>query len=218
MQRPGCLAGLVLLLYPLLMLQFQQAALLRLGLSPQWVPLLVALTVLGGMIHLPLWSREVEILVPCAPARWFGLPWSPLLTRHLRQRQVVALNLGGGLIPAGLSLLALSRLPTGASPAVLAVFLGTTLVAHRSSQVVPQVGVLMQPILPALASALLASWLAPGVAAPVAFACGVLGVLVGADLLRLKAILQSGVAVISIGGAGTFDGIWLTGLLAGLLS
>lgn len=218
MQRPGCLTGLVLLLYPILMLQFQQAALLRIGLAPQWVPLLVALTLLGGMIHLPLWSREVESLVPCPPPRWFGLPWgAPVLMRR-RQHQVIALNLGGGLIPGVLSLIALASLPAPLLPRVGLVFLGVCLVAYRSSKVIAQVGILMQPILPALASALLASWLVPSAAPAVAFACGVLGVLVGADLLRLGPILRSGVAVVSIGGAGTFDGIWLTGLMAGLLS
>ena len=49
-------------------------------------------------------------------------------------------------------------------------------------------------------------------------ASGVLGVLVGADLLRLNDIRKMGVAVAAIGGAGTFDGVFLTGIIAVLLT
>jgi uncharacterized membrane protein len=55
-------------------------------------------------------------------------------------------------------------------------------------------------------------------AAPLAYICGTLGVLVGADLLRLKDIAKIGAPIASIGGAGTFDGIFLTGIVAVLLT
>lgn len=59
---------------------------------------------------------------------------------------------------------------------------------------------------------------APENAAPVAYIAGVAGPLVGADLLHLKDIagLETGIA--SIGGAGTFDGILLSGIVAAYLS
>jgi uncharacterized membrane protein len=43
-------------------------------------------------------------------------------------------------------------------------------------------------------------------------------VLIGADLLRLKDIRRMGTPVTSIGGAGTFDGIFMTGIVAVLLT
>jgi uncharacterized membrane protein len=55
-------------------------------------------------------------------------------------------------------------------------------------------------------------------APPIAFCAGVLGPVVGADLMNLKYISKTQVGVASIGGAGTFDGIVITGLLAVLLS
>lgn len=55
-------------------------------------------------------------------------------------------------------------------------------------------------------------------AAPVAFASDVLGTLIGADLLHLKDIQSMSSGVLSIGGAGVFDGIALCGLFALLLS
>ncbi|MCF8024780.1 MAG: DUF1614 domain-containing protein [Desulfobacteraceae bacterium] len=51
-----------------------------------------------------------------------------------------------------------------------------------------------------------------------AFCAGVLGPLIGADLLHLKEIGKLNTGVASIGGAGTFDGIVLSGLLATLLA
>jgi len=42
--------------------------------------------------------------------------------------------------------------------------------------------------------------------------------LIGADLLNLGQIQGLGAPVASIGGAGTFDGIFITGILAVLLA
>jgi uncharacterized membrane protein len=41
--------------------------------------------------------------------------------------------------------------------------------------------------------------------------------LVGADLLNLRGITKIGAPVVSIGGAGTFDGVFLAGVIAVLL-
>lgn len=54
--------------------------------------------------------------------------------------------------------------------------------------------------------------------APLAYVGGTLGVLLGADLFRLRDIRRLGAPVASIGGAGTFDGVFITGLLAVLLA
>ena len=58
----------------------------------------------------------------------------------------------------------------------------------------------------------------PEFSAPLAYICGSLGVLLGADILRLHTIKRMGLAVASIGGAGTFDGIFITGIIAVLLA
>ena len=55
-------------------------------------------------------------------------------------------------------------------------------------------------------------------AAPLAYIGGSLGTLIGADLLNLEKIAELGAPIASIGGAGTFDGIFLTGILAVLLA
>jgi uncharacterized membrane protein len=55
-------------------------------------------------------------------------------------------------------------------------------------------------------------------AAPLAYAGGSLGTLIGADLLNLPRIEELGAPVASIGGAGTFDGIFLAGIIAVLIA
>ena len=51
----------------------------------------------------------------------------------------------------------------------------------------------------------------------IAYVGGTIGALIGADLLNLRKLPEIGAPVASIGGAGTFDGIFLTGLLSVLL-
>ncbi len=56
------------------------------------------------------------------------------------------------------------------------------------------------------------------IAPALAYVVGSLGTLIGADLLNLGNIQGLGAPIASIGGAGTFDGIFLTGILAVLLA
>ena len=55
-------------------------------------------------------------------------------------------------------------------------------------------------------------------AAPLAYICGSLGTLFGADLLNLDKVQGLGAPVASIGGAGTFDGVFLVGIVAVLIA
>jgi uncharacterized membrane protein len=58
----------------------------------------------------------------------------------------------------------------------------------------------------------------PHLAPPVAFVAGVTGPIIGADLLHLKEFTQTTTGIASVGGAGTFDGIILSGILAAYLA
>jgi len=55
-------------------------------------------------------------------------------------------------------------------------------------------------------------------AAILAYVGGSLGTLIGADLLNLGHMQNLGAPVASIGGAGTFDGIFVTGVLAVIIA
>jgi uncharacterized membrane protein len=83
---------------------------------------------------------------------------------------------------------------------------------------VPGVGIAVPVFVPPVATALVALLLARENAAALAYVSGSLGTLIGADLLNLDAVRGLGAPVASIGGAGTFDGIFLTGIMAVLLA
>jgi Protein of unknown function (DUF1614) len=82
----------------------------------------------------------------------------------------------------------------------------------------PGVGISARTFAPPLSAAGVALVLSRRFAAPLAYIGGSLGVLIGADLLNLGRLRSLGAPVASIGGAGTFDGIFLTGVIAVLLA
>jgi uncharacterized membrane protein len=71
---------------------------------------------------------------------------------------------------------------------------------------------------PPIAAAVIALILSPSQPGVIAYVSGTLGTLIGADLLNLGKIPALGAPVASIGGAGTFDGVFLTGIIAALLA
>ena len=91
-------------------------------------------------------------------------------------------------------------------------------VCHFLAKPVPGLGIALPIFVPAIASAVVAMVLSLRQAAPLAYISGSLGALVGADLLNLGRVQGLGAPVVSIGGAGTFDGVFLTGILAVLLA
>ncbi len=72
----------------------------------------------------------------------------------------------------------------------------------------------MPALVPAAVAAGTALLAAPTHATPVAFVAGVFGPLVGADLLNLRTVERVESGMVSIGGAGTFDGILLSAIVA----
>lgn len=76
------------------------------------------------------------------------------------------------------------------------------------------IGIAMPGLFPALLAAVTALLFVPDRAPPVAFVAGVLGPLIGADLLHLCDIEKIAIGIASIGEAGTFDGIVLSGIVA----
>jgi uncharacterized membrane protein len=76
----------------------------------------------------------------------------------------------------------------------------------------------MPALMSPLVAAALALLLAPGAAPLLAFVIGVMGPLIGADLLHLREVEAAQTGIASIGGAGTFDGIVLSGIIAAHLA
>jgi len=183
----------------------------NLGISPQATIFLLFLILLGSGINIPIGRRK---WIYRTESRFFGL----FQTRRLVQ-QGVAINLGGAVIPVLLSFYFLFLLrQKGFS--LLPVFLVTLLIIFISkslAKVVPERGISLPPLIPPLFSAIFALILAPKYAAACAFIAGVLGTLIGADLLNIKKAARYP-GLISIGGAGVFDGIFLVGIISSLLT
>ena len=100
------------------------------------------------------------------------------------------------------------------------VFVGSfvALVSYLFSRPVKGMGVMMPILVAPLTAALAAMLINQSQSAPVAYIGGTLGVLVGADLLRIMDVRRLRAPIASIGGAGTFDGVFLTGIIAVLLT
>ncbi len=92
------------------------------------------------------------------------------------------------------------------------------IVIHAMATPVHGVGIAVPVFAPVVVTAILAFLLSREYAAPLAYIGGSMGTLIGADLINLDKIGGLGAPVASIGGAGTFDGIFLTGILAVLLA
>jgi uncharacterized membrane protein len=219
----GCLALVVLLgllFFPLFLADVILAALSKLGLSPSTAILAALGIFLGGLVNIPV--KRIERQVPMAvPPMLFGL--DRFMPRQVVRRQytVIAVNVGGCLVPVLIAVYELMRIAGVGSTALLLAMLAIAInvgVCYSLARPVPNVGIALPSLVPALVAAVCGLLFFRELAAPVAFAAGVLGPLIGADLLHLQDVYKISTGVASIGGAGTFDGIVISGLIATLLA
>ncbi len=90
--------------------------------------------------------------------------------------------------------------------------------AHVVAKPVKGVGIVTPAFVSPIVAAVVALILSPSSAVIIAYVSGVMGTLIGADLLNLHRISELGAPIASIGGAGTFDGIFLSGIIAVILA
>ena len=208
--------GLLVLLVSFVQVGALTLAFDKLGLSAESGFLLLFVSLFGSIINLPLFTVSAE----APPTEAVPEVLRGLLRRTLREfhgRTLIAINVGGGLIPALFSLYLIGR--GGLPLPVLGSAVGiVALVSHLVSRPLPGIGIGIPIFVAPIAAALTALLLDPEHSAALAYVSGTLGVLIGADLLRLKDIRRMGTPVAAIGGAGTFDGIFLTGIVAVLLT
>lgn len=87
------------------------------------------------------------------------------------------------------------------------------LICNAVSVPVRGVGIAMPSIVPPLVAVLLGWLLGDGNPTLVAYVSGTLGALLGADIMNWKKLKHLDAPMVSIGGAGTFDGVFLAELL-----
>jgi uncharacterized membrane protein len=189
----------------------------KIGIPPAYMFSLLLLSWFGSWVNIPIMRLATEEPVhDMRVVTFFGQRYL-IPQRYRRRGTVLAVNLGGAVVPTLLSLyLFLFRAQTP-----LLVLMATAIVAavtHWLSRPVRGLGIAVPLFIPPLSAALIALLLVPQQAPLVAYVAGTMGTLIGADLLNLRHVTGLGAPVASIGGAGTFDGVFLTGILAVLLA
>jgi uncharacterized membrane protein len=188
------------------------------GFSTTTTALILAATFLGSHINIPV--LKVKATVPIVKeefVRFFGTVYRIPQVEYGEATTMVAINIGGALIPLLVSIYLLWKLPSTITYALMGVAV-VAAVTHVLARPVRGVGIVTPAFIPPLTAALLAYLLPSGFPQVVAYVAGVLGTLIGADLSNLHVIPRLGAPVASIGGAGTFDGVFWSGIIAVLLA
>jgi uncharacterized membrane protein len=189
------------------------------GFTPVIILLILVGTLIGSFINVPLLKLRTTIPVVHEDyVSWFGMTYRIPHVEYGEAITVVAVNVGGALIPTAVSIYLLSKSAPSMIILSLIGVLAVALVTHAVARPVKGVGIATPAFIPPIAAAVAALILSPAQPRTIAYVAGVLGTLIGADLLNLRKIPKLGAPVASIGGAGTFDGVFLSGIIAVLLA
>lgn len=208
----GLLGVLLLFLIAMLEVGIIESAYQKLGMSHRAVTLLLLLSIFGSYINIPIATISSPIV---HHHQIYNLSYIPALLPN-QDDTVIAVNVGGAVIPVLLSAYLLIRVG-GVAPAFIATAI-VALLVHHFSRVVPGAGIAVPTFIPGFAAAVLAILLTRERRPVVAYVAGTIGCLVGADVLNLALIAHLNAPIASIGGAGTFDGVFISGVIAVLLA
>ena len=193
-------------------------AFVSLGLPPELAFTALLVSLIGSYINIPITRVASGQPHPAEIVRSFGVRYR-VPTRYVTGSTILAVNVGGAIVPVLISIYLLMQMPAIVVPALIGVAIVTAIV-HRFAMPVPGMGIATPMLIPPIVAALCGYFLGSSEhhRDAVAFISGVIGTLIGADLLNLRNLRDLGAPVASIGGAGTFDGIFLTGIVAVLLA
>lgn len=209
------LVGVFLFLMVLLQMGALRYAYMRLGIGSGAALLLLLGSLVGSYFNIPVAELPERQVASGQVITFYGMRYVvPVMVEW--PGTVIAVNVGGALIPAAMSLYLLVK--NGLWLRALVATFGVTAVCHLVAQPVPGLGIALPVFTPGLSAAVVALLLSRRQTAPLAYISGSLGALIGADLLNLDKVQGLGAPVASIGGAGTFDGIFLTGAVAVLIA
>ena len=204
-------AGLIILIQ----LRILRYAYMKLGIGPGAAMLLLFGSLIGSYFNIPITVLPGHDVRSGEVVDFYGMRYVvPLVTSW--PGTVLAVNVGGAVIPTLMSTYLVLRYRLWLRAAIAVVVIAG--VIHTMATPVQGVGIAVPVFAPVVTTAILAFILSREYAAPLAYIGGSMGTLIGADLLNLDKIGDLGAPVASIGGAGTFDGIFLTGILAVLLA
>ena len=189
------------------------------GFSPAMVVALFLGTLIGSLINIPLFKIENSVpIVRDEFINFFGLSYRVPRIHYDVSVTTIAVNVGGSLIP---SVACIYLLAQSTPMTVLYSLIGVAIVASVTKLIakpVKGIGIITPAFVAPVIAAIVAVLIAPDSALVVAYVAGVLGTLIGADLLNLGKLGGLGAPVASIGGAGTFDGVFLSGIFAVIIA
>jgi uncharacterized membrane protein len=207
------LVGAFVFLVVLLQLGILRYAYMHIGLSAGAAMLVLLGSLVGSYFNIPVADLPEQRIASGQEVLFYGMRYViPVVVEW----PGTAVNVGGAIIPAAVSVYLLARYGLWIHGPLAIALVGT--ISHWLATDVPGLGIALPVFVPALSTAVVALLLSPGHAAPLAYIGGSIGTLVGADLLNLGKVQGLEAPVVSIGGAGTFDGIFLTGILAVLIA
>ena len=206
---------MLVVLFILMGLSIFGLAFRELGFPPEYSVYFLFLSLLGSYVNIPV--RKIISHVPVTSgrsidARGFNYTASP---PEVGQSTVIAINLGGAIIPVAMSVLLSTRV------SLVNVLIGVMVVmffTHKIARPVEGSGIVIHVLFPPLLAAATALMISPQDAAIIAYISGTLGCLIGIDILNLRKISALGVPLVSIGGAGTFDAVFLAGIIPVLIA
>jgi uncharacterized membrane protein len=209
------LLGLLVALSFLAVLRVLQFAYAQLGIAPRYFFTWLFASLAGSYINLPIMRFSPEQMTRLHEIPFYGVPYV-IPSAETWPATILAVNVGGAIIPILLSLVLIvnNGLWRKAAWGVTIV----SLACYALAEPVQGLGIAIPVFYPPVIAAIVALLLSRRFAAPLAYVCGCLGTLIGADLMNLGNIRGLGAPVMSIGGAGTFDAIFLTGLIAVVLA
>jgi uncharacterized membrane protein len=209
------LVGFFFIVLIVLILRSVRYAYESVGISSNAAIFLLLATLIGSFFNIPIAELPPERVVSDQVVDFFGVRYAVPAVGDW-DSTVIAVNVGGAVIPTLMSIYLLAKRELWVKGLIATVIVA--LIIHWMAYPVSGLGIAVPVFVPVVVTAIVAMLLSREDAAPLAYIAGSLGTLIGADLTNLDKVRGLGAPVASIGGAGTFDGIFLTGILAVLLA
>lgn len=183
------LAFLLFMVVGFLFLDLARTAFTKIGFSWSQALFVLLASLIGSGINIPV--TDMQCSAPLVRERnvWaFGIPYRVPVMESLSCNTLLAINVGGAVIPALISIALIFQFPASLLYALAGIAF-VAILTNRVAKPVQGLGIVTPALLPPLSAALAA----------------------------ILMVYVWGAPVASIGGAGTFDGVFLSGLIAVLL-
>lgn len=205
----------------------------KLGLTPAQGVLMFIAILVGRSVDLPVFTSERLVVVPRPRTMNFSMDeyGRPVQVEqdaaNELKKQVFSVNVGGCILPLLLSITFLIMLHLDGKAGGIFGWTGFAMLmvaggCYALAKADPYTGLRVPLIMPALMTFLSVYFFVPQELRPVAaYIAGTLGTIIGgnlAPLLTPRIRNSVGTPSVSIGGAGTFGGVFVAGILAVLLA